>query len=151
MPRAPCVYIMANDRNGTLYTGVTSNLPQRIHQHREGLGEGFTRRYQCKLLVFYETYERMDEAIAREKQIKGGSRAKKMALIEAMNPQWLDMIISDHGVSDSGSTRFDVAIVVSFPVRPNTSNARGVPDCYRFRLFRDNVHSPVTHSPGTLR
>ena len=45
MPRAPCVYIMANDRNGTLYTGVTSNLPQRIHQHREGLGEGFTRRY----------------------------------------------------------------------------------------------------------
>ena len=56
----PCVYIMANDRNGTLYTGVTSNLPQRIHQHREGLGEGFTRRYQCKLLAFYETYERMD-------------------------------------------------------------------------------------------
>jgi putative endonuclease len=91
MPRAPCVYIMANDRNGTLYTGVTSNLPQRIHQHREGLGEGFTRRYRCKLLVFYETYERMDEAIAREKQIKGGSRAKKMALIEAMNPQWRDL------------------------------------------------------------
>ena len=59
MPRAPCVYIMANDSNGTLYTGVTSNLPQRIHQHREGLGEGFTRRYQCKLLVFYETHERM--------------------------------------------------------------------------------------------
>ena len=91
MPRAPCVYIMANDRNGTLYTGVTSNLPQRIHQHREGLGEGFTRRYRCKLLVFYETYEGMDEAIAREKQIKGGSRAKKMALIEAMNPQWRDL------------------------------------------------------------
>ena len=91
MPRAPCVYIMANDRNGTLYTGVTSNLPQRIHQHREGLGEGFTRRYRCKLLVFYETYERMDEAIAREKQIKGGSRARKMALIEAMNPQWRDL------------------------------------------------------------
>jgi putative endonuclease len=90
-PRAPCVYIMANDRNGTLYTGVTSNLPQRIHQHREGLGEGFTRRYRCKLLVFYETYERMDEAIAREKQIKGGSRAKKLALIEAMNPQWRDL------------------------------------------------------------
>ena len=87
MPRAPCVYIIANDRNGTLYTGVTSNLAQRIHQHREGFGEGFTRRYRCKLLVFYETYERMDEAIAREKQIKGGSRARKPALIEAMNPQ----------------------------------------------------------------
>ena len=91
MPRAPCVYIMASDRNGTLYTGVTSNLPQRIYQHREGLGEGFTRRYQCKLLVFYETYDRMDEAIAREKQIKAGSRAKKLALIEAMNPDWADL------------------------------------------------------------
>ena len=90
MPRAPCVYIMASDRSGTLYTGVTSNLAQRIHQHREGLGEGFTRRYLCKLLEFYETYERMDQAIARERQIKGGSRAKKMALIEAMNPQWRD-------------------------------------------------------------
>jgi predicted GIY-YIG superfamily endonuclease len=91
MPRAPCVYIMASARNGTLYTGATANLPQRVHQHREGLGEGFTRRYQCKLPVFHEAYERMDEAIAREKQIKGGSRAKKMALIEAMNPRWRDL------------------------------------------------------------
>jgi putative endonuclease len=91
MPRAPCVYIMANDRNGTLYTGVTSDLSQRTHQHRKGLGEGFTRRYQCKLLAFYEVYERMDEAIAREKQIKGGSRLKKLALIEATNPQWRDL------------------------------------------------------------
>ena len=89
MPRAPCVYIMANDRN--IYTGVGSNLPQRIHQHREGLGEGFTRRYQCKLLVFYEAYDRMDEALAREKQLEGGSRAGKLALIEAINPQWRDL------------------------------------------------------------
>ena len=91
MPRAPCVYITASARNGTLYTGVTANLPQRVHQHREELGEGFTRRYQCKLLVFDEAYERMDEAIARGKQIKGGSRAKKMALIEAINPRWRDL------------------------------------------------------------
>ena len=91
MPRAPCVYIMANDSNGTLYTGVTSNLPQRIPQHREGHGEGFTRRYRRQLLAFYEVYERMDEAIAREKQLKGGLRARKMALIEAMNPQWRDL------------------------------------------------------------
>ena len=77
MPRAPCVYIMASDRNGTLYTGLTSKLAQRIPQHREGLGEGFTRRHRRKLLVFYEAYERMDEAIAREKQLEGGSRAKK--------------------------------------------------------------------------
>src|SRR5271167_1754633 len=91
MPRAPCVYIVASDRNGTLYTGVTSNLPQRIYQHREGLLAGFTRRYNCRRLVFYEFHERMAEAIAREKQIKGGSRAKKMALIEAANPQWRDL------------------------------------------------------------
>ena len=82
---------MASQRNGTLYTGVTSNLPQRVHQHREGLVEGFTRQYRCKSLVHYEFFERMDEAIAREKQIKGGSRAKKLALIEAANPQWRDL------------------------------------------------------------
>ena len=73
MPREPCVYMMASKRNGTLYTGVTSNLSQRAFQHREGLTPGFTTRYGCKLLVFYERYERMDDAIAREKQIKGGS------------------------------------------------------------------------------
>ena len=91
MPRAPCVYIMASKRNGTLYTGVTSNLSQRAFQHREGLTPGFTSRYRCKLLVFYEHYDRMDDAIAREKQIKGGSRAKKIALIQAMNPEWRDL------------------------------------------------------------
>ncbi len=91
MSRAPCVYMMANKRNGTLYTGVTSNLAQRVYQHREGLTPGFTTRYGCKLLVFYEPYERMDDAIAREKQIKGGSRARKIALIQAMNPEWRDL------------------------------------------------------------
>jgi predicted GIY-YIG superfamily endonuclease len=82
LPRAPCVYILANRRQGTLYTGVTSNLTQRGFQHRQGLTPGFTARYGCNRLVFYESYERMDEAIAREKQIKGGSRTKKIALIE---------------------------------------------------------------------
>jgi predicted GIY-YIG superfamily endonuclease len=91
MARAPCVYIMASKRNGTLYTGVTSNLARRAYEHREGLTPGLTTRYGCKRLVFYEHYERMDEAIAREKQIKGGSRAKKIALIEAMNPEWRDL------------------------------------------------------------
>jgi predicted GIY-YIG superfamily endonuclease len=91
MPRAPCVYIMANKPNGTLYTGVTSNLSRRAYEHREGLTPGFTTRYGCKRLVFYERYEQMDDAIAREKQIKGGSRAKKIALIEAMNPEWRDL------------------------------------------------------------
>jgi putative endonuclease len=82
---------MASQRNGTLYTGVTSNLSQRAWQHREGKQAGFTRRYGCKLLVFYEYYDTMADAIAREKQIKGGSRLAKLRLIEAMNPDWADL------------------------------------------------------------
>ena len=89
--KEPAVYIVASRRNGTLYTGVTSNLPKRAWQHREGLVPGFTSRYGCKMLVWYESYPTMDEAIAREKQIKGGSRKKKLALIEAMNPTWRDL------------------------------------------------------------
>jgi len=89
--RQPAVYIMASQRNGTLYTGVTSELPRRAYEHREGLIPGFTSRYGCKLLVWYEGYEVMVDAIAREKQIKGGSRKKKLALIEMLNPQWHDL------------------------------------------------------------
>jgi predicted GIY-YIG superfamily endonuclease len=70
--KQPYVYIMASKRDGTLYTGVTSNLPQRVYQHREGAVPGFTARYGCKMLVWYESHERMAEAIAREKQIKAG-------------------------------------------------------------------------------
>ena len=89
--REPAVYIMANKRNGTLYVGVTSDLERRAWQHREGTIDGFTRRYGCKHLIWYERYDRIDEAIPREKQIKGGSRARKLALIEAMNPTWRDL------------------------------------------------------------
>lgn len=87
----PAVYLMANRRNGTLYVGVTSNLVQRVWQHREGTIDGFTKRYGCKTLVWFEPHSTMFEAIAREKQIKGGSRAAKIKLIEAMNPEWLDL------------------------------------------------------------
>jgi putative endonuclease len=89
--KQPCVYMMANKRNGTLYTGVTSNLPKRAFEHREGLVKGFTKKYDCKMLVWYELHETMIEAITREKQIKGGSRASKLALIEALNPEWEDL------------------------------------------------------------
>ena len=82
---------MANDRNGTLYTGVTSNLSQRIYEHKNEVNEGFTSKYGCKLLVYYEVHENMISAIAREKQIKSGSRKKKLALIEGMNPYWRDL------------------------------------------------------------
>ena len=89
--REPAVYIMASKRHGTLYTGVTANLARRVYEHREGLVSGFTTRYGCKLLVWYERYPTMPEAIAREKQIKAGSRQRKQALIEAMNPGWRDL------------------------------------------------------------
>ena len=85
------MYIVASGRNGTLYTGVTSNLAQRIWQHREGVADGFTRRYGCKQLVWFEFAETMEAAIGREKQIKGGSRARKLALIEANNGDWRDL------------------------------------------------------------
>lgn len=93
MPRdfKPSVYIVTSARNGTLYVGVTSNLPQRIGQHRECTFDGFTKRHGCKSLVWFEIHATMEYAILREKQIKGGSRAKKLALIEADNPQWRDL------------------------------------------------------------
>ena len=82
---------MASKRNGTIYTGVTSDLVARVWQHREGVAEGFTKQYGCKMLVWYELGGTMESAITREKQIKAGSRAKKLALIEAMNPDWRDL------------------------------------------------------------
>jgi predicted GIY-YIG superfamily endonuclease len=82
---------MANKRNGALYTGVTSDLPQRVFQHREGLIPGFTSQYGCKILVYYQFYEDMTDAIAREKQVKGGSRLRKLMLIDRFNPEWKDL------------------------------------------------------------
>ena len=82
---------MTNKRNGTLYTGVTGNLIKRVYQHKNNNIPGFSERYDCKLLVYYEVYEDMLSAITREKQIKAGSRKKKIALIERMNPDWLDL------------------------------------------------------------
>ncbi|GGH17754.1 endonuclease [Alsobacter metallidurans] len=89
--KAPAVYIMASQRNGTLYTGVTSNLPSRVHQHREGLLHGFTSQHACKLLVWYEWLPTMPDAIFREKQLKAGSRLAKLLLIEATNSAWRDL------------------------------------------------------------
>jgi predicted GIY-YIG superfamily endonuclease len=89
--KQPAVYIKASKRNGTLYTGVTSNFPGRAWQHRNGAADSFTKRYGCKLLVWYQLAEAMEGAIWREKQIKAGSRAKKLALIEATNPEWRDL------------------------------------------------------------
>ncbi len=89
--KQPATYIMASERNGTLYVGVTSNLVQRASQHRTPGSDGFAAQNGCKMLVFYELYEDMPTAILREKQLKSGSRARKLALIEAGNPQWRDL------------------------------------------------------------
>jgi predicted GIY-YIG superfamily endonuclease len=91
MMKQPCVYIVASKRHGTLYTGVTSDLPRRAYEHREGLVKGFTAKYGCKMLVWSEAQATMSDAIIREKQIKDGSRTKKLALIEALNPEWKDL------------------------------------------------------------
>jgi len=89
--KRPAVYILANERNGTLYAGVTSDLPARTWQHREHLVDGFTKRYDVTLLVWYELHATMDTAIAREKQIKKWNRAWKLRLIQEVNPRWRDL------------------------------------------------------------
>jgi len=85
------VYIMASRRNGTLYLGVTSDLFNRAHEHREGTFAGFSRKHGCTLLVWYEQYSDITDAIAREKQLKKWRREWKLALIEKANPQWRDL------------------------------------------------------------
>ena len=91
MEKQPCVYILASKRNGTLYTGVTSNLIKRIYEHRNDLAEGFTKKYKVHHLVYYETHDVMESAIQREKQIKKWNRAYKLRMIEARNPEWRDL------------------------------------------------------------
>jgi len=88
--KQPAVYILASDRNGTLYAGVTSDLLSRTWQHREHLVDGFTKRYDVTMLVWYELHATMDAAITREKQIKKWNRAWKLRLIQEANPRWRD-------------------------------------------------------------
>ena len=91
MSKEYCVYIATNKYNTVLYTGVTNNLKRRIWEHKEGTGSNFTSRYKVAKLVYYEQFEDINLAIAREKQIKGGSRQKKLDLITAQNPDWCDL------------------------------------------------------------
>ncbi|MGL5743422.1 MAG: GIY-YIG nuclease family protein [Legionella sp.] len=89
--KQPAVYIMTNKRNVVLYTGVTSDLIKRVYEHKYADISGFTHRYGCKSLVYYEIIDDMINAIAREKQLKGGSRKRKLALIEKVNSYWEDL------------------------------------------------------------
>jgi putative endonuclease len=94
MSKPGYVYIMASQRNGTIYTGVTSDLPGRAYQHRNGLIEGFTRKYGCKSLVWYEAYDDIQDARARELRMKKWNRQWKLRLIEEVNPDWDDLFES---------------------------------------------------------
>ena len=87
----PAVYILASQRNGTLYIGVTSNLIQRVYQHREHLAQGFTNQHHVTMLVWYELHFTMEHAITREKQLKKWHRQWKLRLIEEKNPSWQDL------------------------------------------------------------
>ncbi len=91
MDKNPAVYILASQRNGTLYIGVTSDLVKRIWEHKEGFVEGFTKDYGCYILVYFEQHAEMSAAILREKQMKKWNRAWKIALIEKENPGWRDL------------------------------------------------------------
>ncbi len=85
------VYIMTNESHRSLYIGMSTDLPRRISAHREGVVTGFTQRYQCKKLVYYEGCADADEAYLRERQLKGWTRFKKVGVINAMNPSWRDL------------------------------------------------------------
>ena len=91
MPKQPAVYILANKRNGTLYIGVTSDLPKRAWEHKNDLVEGFSSKYKIRRLVYYEIYGDMMSAITREKPMKKWNRAWKLELIEEENPEWNDL------------------------------------------------------------
>lgn len=85
------IYIITNKYNNVLYTGITSALMKRVFEHKNKIMKGFTTKYNCDKLVYYEHFFRVEDAITREKQIKGWNRAKKIALIESMNPEWKDL------------------------------------------------------------
>ena len=87
----PCVYILASERNGTLYIGVTSDLVKRIWEHKSDFVDGFTKQYQVHTLVWYEMHGSMESAITREKQLKEWKRQWKIELIEKSNPYWNDL------------------------------------------------------------
>ncbi len=91
MEKQPAVYILASDRNGTLYIGVTSDLLKRVNEHRNDAVDGFTKKYEVHRLVYYELHGDMLSAITREKQLKKWNRAWKLELIETQNPDWRDL------------------------------------------------------------
>ena len=108
MERSYYVYVLTNVARNVMYVGVTNNLENRVHEHRCGKGGDFTRRYRVNTLVFAEEYKYVEDAIAREKQIKGWRRSKKDALVESINPTWADLFAvrpEERSLASLGMTR----------------------------------------------
>ncbi|MGB4813238.1 MAG: GIY-YIG nuclease family protein [Methylophilaceae bacterium] len=121
--KQPAVYMLASQRNGTLYIGVTSDLIKRIWQHREGLAEGFTKEHGVKMLVWYEQHVTMESAISKEKAMKKWLREWKIKAIEQSNPDWNDLWYEINGVSNptsSSATPDSPVISASMPVIPSS-------------------------------
>ena len=91
MPKEPAVYILSNGKNGTLYIGVTSDIVKRVYQHKCDLVDGFSKKYQTHMLVYYEIHSSMESAILREKQLKRWERQWKIRIINKSNPEWNDL------------------------------------------------------------
>ena len=89
--KKPCIYLLTNKNNTVIYIGVTSNLIKRVYEHKSGKYKGFSHRYNCDKLVYFEQFSTIDEVIAREKQLKAGNRKRKENLINLENPDWLDL------------------------------------------------------------
>lgn len=127
--RQYCVYIMTNAHHTVLYTGVTNNLQRRVLEHRAGKS-GFTKKYNVTKLVFYESGDDVNVAIAREKQIKGGSRKKKIDLINSINPEWKDLFEEYFG--DNVTARNDAVSpsqgIASGKERPRNDTGHGIED-----------------------
>jgi len=104
MDKEPCVYLLASGRNGTLYVGVTSNLQQRLWQHRDGAVTGFSTKHRTQRLVWFERCDDMLAAITREKQLKKWNRMWKLRLIEEQNPEWRDLAVDMGLFADDGGT-----------------------------------------------
>ena len=102
MDKAGFVYIMASGKNGTIYVGVTSDLAKRVWEHREGMVQGFTKKYSCKLLVWFEAFDDIQHARHRELQMKEWKRAWKIKLIEERNLDWDDLYPTLFGAGDAG-------------------------------------------------
>jgi len=96
------VYLLTNEWRNVIYTGVTNSLERRVWEHKHGTTPGFTKKYNCHLLVYFEIFDEIEQAIAREKQIKGWTRKKKNALVETMNPKWRDLAADWYAPGNAG-------------------------------------------------